>query len=107
MQSVSDVSRPSWGERSALTRQGKDLVTNVDGRIVLAAVQRILSPGAQKFLHGDLSGTQCDRNGSFTTKDGREAWDQQMKKAGGARDAADGGRRTEVNRRVPPGVARE
>lgn len=38
----------------SLTGQRKHFVTNVDGRIMLSAVQRILTPGAQKFLHGQL-----------------------------------------------------
>lgn len=34
------------------TREGKNLVTNVDGGIMLAAIQRVLSPGAQVPFHG-------------------------------------------------------
>ena len=37
-----------------LTRQRKHFITDVDGRIVLTAIQRILPPGPQGLLHGQL-----------------------------------------------------
>ena len=38
------------------TRQGQDLVTDVDGSIVLAFVERVLSPASQIFVHGGRVG---------------------------------------------------
>lgn len=60
-----------------LTSQCKHLVPDVDGRIMLTTIQRILAPGAQELFHGQYKARQSvkmqDRKKSNGHDDCRKA----------------------------------